>query len=82
VRPPNGIEYKGSMRTLDAIVALLLMVEPGLVAPAGTETDLGGRVQVRPLSARAWLIRSVSPLEGFGDVDSNAVLSRAPGHRC
>ncbi|ACL63737.1 Beta-lactamase [Anaeromyxobacter dehalogenans 2CP-1] len=38
------------------------------------EIDLGQRVWARPISRDAWIIRSVSPIAGFGDVESNAVL--------
>ncbi|WP_041449074.1 subclass B1 metallo-beta-lactamase ANA-1 [Anaeromyxobacter sp. Fw109-5] len=61
------------MRTLLARVVVLLLV-PWSAARGEPETDLGDRVRARPLSAHAWLIRSVSALEGFGDVESNAVL--------
>ncbi|ABC80130.1 subclass B1 metallo-beta-lactamase [Anaeromyxobacter dehalogenans] len=62
------------MRTLLAI-ALALLPTVGLSDVTGeAETDLGQRVWVRPISKDAWLIRSVSPIEGWGDVESNAVL--------
>lgn len=65
------------MRTLSATAASLLLI-PSLVAAAAPETELGQRVWVRPLSAHAWLVRSVSPIAGFGDVESNAVLIVGP----
>jgi metallo-beta-lactamase class B len=61
------------MQTLAAVMALLVLA-PGSAARADPESNLGHRVWVRPLSPRAWLIRSVSALEGFGEVESNAVL--------
>ena len=38
------------------------------------ETDLTQRVWVRPLSQHTWLVRSISKLGEFGDVESNALL--------
>lgn len=64
------------MRTLLA-VALAILPIASLADVHGegqAETDLGQRVWVRPTSKDAWIIRSVSPIEGWGDVESNAVL--------
>ncbi|HYG70139.1 MAG TPA: subclass B1 metallo-beta-lactamase, partial [Anaeromyxobacteraceae bacterium] len=68
------------MRTSSApfLALAVVLVAPALAFPAApereTETDLGQRVWVRPVAENVWVIRSVSPLEGFGDVESNAVL--------
>lgn len=58
-------------------VALAVLPTAGLAedhAQGEGEVDLGQRVWVRPISKDAWLIRSVSPIEGWGDVESNAVV--------
>jgi metallo-beta-lactamase class B len=62
------------MRTLLAIAVVVLPIARLSAMQAEPETALGERVWVRPLSGHIWLIRSVSELEGFGDVESNAVL--------
>lgn len=70
------IDYNRRMRTLIALLAVALL---STVATAQTaETDLGQRVSVRPLSAHTWLVRSVSKIDGFGDVESNAVVAVGP----
>jgi metallo-beta-lactamase class B len=51
------------------LASLLLMTL--LRAPA---EDLGKRVQVQSLAKNVWLIRSVSKIPGFGDVESNALV--------
>ncbi|MDR3676173.1 MAG: subclass B1 metallo-beta-lactamase [Acidobacteriota bacterium] len=57
----------------------------GLVLSAGcvgaqnpADTDLGHDVHVRPLTEHTWLVSSVSNIESFGDVQSNAVLAVGP----
>lgn len=62
------------MRTVATALAALALLVPRASPAADADTELGGRVRVRPLSAHAWLVRSVSPIDGFGDVESNAVL--------
>ena len=62
------------MRTLLAIAVTLVPIASPAATLAHRETALGERVWVRALSERVWLIRSVSELEGFGEVESNAVL--------
>jgi metallo-beta-lactamase class B len=61
-------------RTHLSVLAAAVVLASSAAAAAEPETALGERVWVRPLSAHAWLIRSVSFLDGFGDVESNAVL--------
>ncbi len=51
-----------------------MLVGPPLGAVAASEVRLGDRVWASPLAASVWLIRSVSSLDGFGDVESNALL--------
>lgn len=68
------MQYKWSVRTLLAFAVAVLPLASVSRAQVEPDTALGTRVWVRPLSAHAWLIRSVSELEGFGEVESNAVL--------
>ncbi len=42
------------------------------------EQNLGKRVSVSSLTANTWLVRSVSTLGEFGEVESNAVLVTGP----
>lgn len=68
------MQYKTSVRPLLALAIGVLPFVPSSAARAEPETAVGKRVWARPLSGHAWLIESVSGLEGFGDVESNAVL--------
>jgi metallo-beta-lactamase class B len=52
---------------------LLLGLALCLTASAA-ETDLGGRVWVSQVAAHTWQVRSVSAIEGYGDVESNALV--------
>ena len=57
------------------VLFALVFLFAGLAALAQQpETDLTQRVWVRPLSQHTWLVRSISKLGEFGDVESNALL--------
>lgn len=56
----------------------LLLLSLVSVASSQQETDLTQRVWVRPLSEHTWLIRSISKLGEFGDVESNGLLIVGP----
>jgi metallo-beta-lactamase class B len=57
------------------VAAIIILLAATAVAQPSTETELGERVWVRQLSANTWVVRSISKIEGFGDVESNAVLA-------
>jgi metallo-beta-lactamase class B len=50
-----------------------------MAASAAEEKSLGGNVWVSPLTANTWRVRSISPVEGFGDVESNALVIAGAG---
>ncbi|GAO02568.1 subclass B1 metallo-beta-lactamase [Anaeromyxobacter sp. PSR-1] len=64
------------MRTLLTLTLAVLPIAGLAEAHGGgeAEIELGQRVWVRPVARDAWIVRSVSPIDGFGDVESNAVL--------
>jgi metallo-beta-lactamase class B len=50
----------------------------GCAAEAAGEKALGDRVWISRLTKNTWRVRSISALEGFGDVESNAVVAAGP----
>lgn len=62
------------MRTLLALAIALFPIASWPTPQSPREIALGHRVWVRALSDRVWVVRSISALGEFGDVESNAVL--------